>query len=55
MYISGLYEKELHYACQRFSNNSTAEFTAAELMTVFENAIFFVRDCEKSVIFATVN
>ena len=35
MYISELYEKELHYTCQRFSNNSTSEFTDAELMTVY--------------------
>ena len=35
MYISELYEKELQYTCQRFSNNSTAEFTDAELMTVY--------------------
>jgi len=35
MYISELYEIELQYACQRFSNNSTAEFTDAELMTVY--------------------
>ena len=30
MYISELYEKELQYTCQRFSNNSTPEFTDAE-------------------------
>ena len=35
LYISELYEIELQYACQRFSNNSTAEFTDAELMTVY--------------------
>ena len=35
MYISELYEKELQYTCQRFSNNSTVEFTDAELMTVY--------------------
>ena len=35
MYISELYEKELQYTCQRFSNNSTPEFTDAELMTVY--------------------
>jgi len=35
MYISELYEKELQFTCQRFSNNSTVEFTDAELMTVY--------------------
>ena len=35
MYISDLYEKELQYTCQRFSNNSTPEFTDVELMTVY--------------------
>jgi hypothetical protein len=30
-----LYEKELQYTCQRFSNNSSPEFTDAELMTVY--------------------
>jgi hypothetical protein len=35
MYISELYEKELQYTCQRFSNNSTPEFSDAELMTVY--------------------
>src|SRR5215510_3417196 len=35
MYISELYEKELKHTCQRFSNNSTPEFTDAELMTVY--------------------
>ena len=35
MYISELYEKELKYTCQRFSNNSIPEFTDAELMTVY--------------------
>ena len=39
MYISELYEKELQYTCQRFSNNSTPEFTDAELMTVYLFAI----------------
>ena len=34
-YISELYEKELQYTCQRFSNNSSPEFTDAELMTVY--------------------
>jgi hypothetical protein len=32
MYISELYESELQYTCQRFSNNSSPEFTDAELM-----------------------
>ena len=35
MYISELYENQLQYTCQRFSNNSMPEFTDAELMTVY--------------------
>jgi hypothetical protein len=35
MYISELYENELKYTCERFSNNSSPEFTDAELMTVY--------------------
>jgi len=35
MYISDLYEKQLKYTCQRFSNNSSPEFTDAELMTIY--------------------
>jgi len=35
MYISELYEPELQYTCQRFSNNSFPEFTDVELMTVY--------------------
>ena len=35
MYISELYESELQYTCQRFSNNSSPEFTDAELMTIY--------------------
>ena len=33
--ISELYESELQYTCQRFSNNSFPEFTDVELMTVY--------------------
>ena len=39
MYISELYERKLQYTCQRFSNNSTPEFTDAELITVYLFAI----------------
>ena len=35
MYISELYEMELQYACQRFSNNSSPKFTDQELMTIY--------------------
>jgi hypothetical protein len=35
MYISELYETELKYTGPRFSNNSSPEFTDAELMTVY--------------------
>ena len=44
MYISELYKKELHYTCQRFSNNSSPEFTDAELMTVY---LFVVTEEER--------
>ena len=33
--ISELYESELQYTCQRFSNNSSPIFTDVELMTVY--------------------
>ena len=39
MYISELYEKELQFTCQRFSNNSAPEFTDEELMTIYLFAI----------------
>ena len=39
MYVSELCEKELQYACKRFSNNSTPEFTDAEQITVYLFAI----------------
>jgi len=35
MYISKLYEMELQYTCQRFSNNSSPEFTDQELMSIY--------------------
>jgi hypothetical protein len=35
MCINELYETELKYTCQRFSNNSSPEFTYAELITVY--------------------
>jgi hypothetical protein len=35
MYINELYESELKYTCQRFSNNSSPEFTDVELMSVY--------------------
>ena len=49
MYISELYEMELQYICQRFSNNSSPEFTDAELMTIYlfvmtEQKYFQVKD-----------
>jgi hypothetical protein len=49
MYISELYEMELQYTCQRFSNNSSPEFTDAELMTIYlfvltEQKYFQVKD-----------
>ena len=35
MYISDLYEMKLQYTCQRFSNNSSPEFSDVELLTVY--------------------
>jgi len=35
MYICELYKMELQYTCQRFSNNSSPEFTDEELMTIY--------------------
>jgi len=34
-YVCDLYEKELKYNCQRFSNNSKPEFTDQEIMTIY--------------------
>jgi hypothetical protein len=35
VYISELYKIELQYTCQRFSNNSSPDFTDQELMTIY--------------------
>lgn len=35
MYICDLYESELKYYCQRFSNNSTPDFTDQELLSIY--------------------
>ena len=35
MYISDLYEKELKYHCQRFSNNAKPVFTDVEILTIY--------------------
>jgi hypothetical protein len=34
-YISDIYEKELKYSCQRFSNNSEPDFTDQEIMMIY--------------------
>jgi len=34
-YISDIYDKELKYSCQRFSNNSEPDFTDQEIMTIY--------------------
>ena len=34
MYICDLYDKELKYYCQRYSNNSNPAFTGQEIMTI---------------------
>ncbi len=35
MYICDLYESELKYSCQRFSNNSEPEFTDQEILCIY--------------------
>ena len=35
LYICELYEKELKYLCQRFSNNSEPDFTDQEVLTIY--------------------
>ena len=35
MYICELYDSNLQYSCERFSNNNNPEFTDSELMTVY--------------------
>jgi len=52
MYISELYEMELQYTCQRFSNNSSPSFTDQELMTIYlfvmtEQKYFQVKDIHR--------
>ncbi len=34
-YISDIYDNELKYSCQRFSNNSEPDFTDQEVMTIY--------------------
>lgn len=34
-YVSDLYEKELKFSCERFSNNSCPDFSDQEIMTVY--------------------
>ena len=34
-YVCEMYEKELKYLCQRFSNNNNPEFTDQEVMTIY--------------------
>jgi len=34
MYICDLYDQELKYYCQRYSNNSNPAFTGQEIMTI---------------------
>ena len=43
LYICDIYEKELKYVCQRFSNNSEPEFTDQEVITIY----LFVMRSEK--------
>ncbi|MDH6535636.1 hypothetical protein M2101_002322, partial [Parabacteroides sp. PM5-20] len=35
MYICDLYESELKYYCQRYSNNSKPVFTDQEIITIY--------------------
>jgi len=43
MYICDLYDKELKYYCQRYSNNSKPAFTDQEIMTIY----LFAGYCQK--------
>lgn len=43
LYICDIYEQELKYVCQRFSNNSEPEFSDQEVMTIY----LFVMHSEK--------
>jgi hypothetical protein len=43
MYICDLYESELKYYCQRYSNNSNPAFTDQEIMTIY----LFAGYCQK--------
>lgn len=43
MYICDLYDKELKYYCQRYSNNSNPAFTDQEIMTIY----LFAGHCQK--------
>jgi len=43
--ISDLYEKELKFTCQRFSNNANPEFTDVEVLTIY---LFCKREEQKS-------
>lgn len=40
LYICDLYEKELRFTCQRFSNNANPLFTDQEIMTIYLFAAF---------------
>lgn len=43
MYICDLYDKELKYYCQRYSNNSNPDFTDEEIITIY----LFAGHCQK--------
>jgi hypothetical protein len=43
LYICDIYDRELMYSCQRFSNNSQPEFTDQEILTIY----LYVMNIEK--------
>jgi len=43
LYICELYDKELNYYCQRYSNNSNPAFTDQKIMTIY----LFTGYCQK--------
>ncbi|CAK7069026.1 MAG: hypothetical protein PETM_03037 [Petrimonas sp.] len=43
MYVCDLYDQELKYYCQRYSNNSNPVFTDQEIMTIY----LFAGHCQK--------
>jgi len=39
LYVCKIYEEDLKYYCERFSNNDKPEFTKQEIMTIYLFAV----------------